>query len=125
MRGCYRPLLVFAPIGGGPRLHEQIRLLDAAADDMMDRNLLFVPVLENQGKYQPPLDAPTTALRKADQAELRRRFHIAPGEWKAVLIGEDGGAKLESAEPLTMDKLMGTIDAMPTRKREMQQPHSN
>ena len=46
MRGCYRPLLVFAPRAGDRRLAAQRSALNQAADAMMDRNVLLVPLVE-------------------------------------------------------------------------------
>ena len=125
MRGCYRPLLVFSPAGTDPRLRKQEALLDSAADDMMDRNMLFVPVLDHAQGYRAPLDAAAAELPEREKAALRKRFGVAPGSFRVVLLGEDGGAKLTRGTPVEAERFNRTIDAMPTRKREMQQPHSN
>ena len=45
MRNCYRPLLVFSPSANDARLKRQSEILDADADDMMDRFVLFTPIL--------------------------------------------------------------------------------
>ncbi len=37
----------------------------------------------------------------------------------AILVGKDGGDKLPSTELITLQKLYGTIDAMPMRRNEM------
>ncbi len=50
MRRCYRPLLVFSPSATDARLIKQQSELDEAADDMMDRFVLFVPVLTKSSK---------------------------------------------------------------------------
>lgn len=125
MHDCYRPLLVFSPSATDPRLTAQQATLDAAADDMMDRNLLLLPVLNDAAHYKAPLDAPTASLHRGEAAALRTRFHVAPGSFLVVLLGEDGGSKLRSQHPVTIEQLNSLIDTMPTRQREMQQPHSN
>ena len=125
MRGCYRPVLVFSPSGADPRLKKQEAWLDGAADDMMDRDMLFVPVLGQVKGYQAPLDAPSAVVPSRETAALRSRFGVGPESFRVVLLGEDGGAKLSSSAPIASDKLNGAIDRMPTRRREMQQPHSN
>jgi hypothetical protein len=125
MRHCYRPLLVFAPTAADPRLARQQAWLDQAADDMMDRNVLYLPVVPSAKDFRAPLDAPYALLNGPELTSLRRRFHIAPGAFAVVLLGEDGGAKLHSSGPVPIAKLNALIDSMPTRKQEMQRPHTN
>jgi hypothetical protein len=125
MHGCYRPLLVFAPSAGDGRLKAQRDVLDHAADDMMDRFVLMVPILEHRGSFTAPLDAPYAVLSPEAQSSIRRRFSVAPGRFKVVLIGEDGGAKLQADAPVTADRLNTLIDRMPTRKIEADRPHAN
>jgi hypothetical protein len=125
MRGCYRPLLVFAARPDDPRLAAQRDALDHDADDMMDRNVLLVPVVESGKGLQLPLDAPYVQLSAQEIASVRKRFGVAPGSFKVVLLGEDGDAKLRSASPVPVERLNGLIDSMPTRRIEMQRPHAN
>jgi len=125
MRNCYRPLLIFAPSADDPRLDAERHALDAAADDMMDRNVLLIPVVEPEARFEPPLDAPYVLLSAAENAALRKRYAIAPGTFRVLLLGEDGGVKLRSNEPVSVDRLNSLIDSMPGRKIEMQHPHAN
>jgi hypothetical protein len=126
MRECYRPLLVFAPGAGDARLAAQRDALDHDADDMMDRNVLLVPIVAGgAGGFQAPLDAPYVVLGGAEMAEARRRFGVAAGSFRVVLLGEDGGVKLRSSEPVGVDRLNSLIDGMPMRRLEMQRPHDN
>jgi hypothetical protein len=41
-----------------------------------------------------------------------------------VLLGKDGGEKLRSRTPVTMERLNTLIDAMPMRQQEVQNGHS-
>jgi hypothetical protein len=52
-------------------------------------------------------------------ADLRRRFGVRAGAFRVVLIGKDGGVKIEAAAPLPARRLFETIDAMPMRRDEM------
>jgi hypothetical protein len=45
--------------------------------------------------------------------QLRRQLDLADGEFRVVLVGKDGGAKLRRRAPLTVDELLRTIDGMP------------
>ncbi len=123
MRGCYRPLLLFSRDGADARLIRQRAILDAAAADMMERDILLIPLLARPGAYQVPRDA--ARLQPGEADALRKRFKVATGAFEIVLLGEDGGAKLTSPSPVTMEQLNSLIDGMPTRQREMQQPHRN
>jgi hypothetical protein len=119
MRDCYRPLLVFSPGAHDPTLLKQQALLDQYADDMLDRFLLYVPVLSNAAALDPPLDAPYAVLSADKTAAIRRRFHIAPTEFVVVLLGEDGTEKLRTRKPVSVLELDKLIDSMPGRKQEM------
>ena len=101
-----RLLIVFAPDPASPPLAAQRQAVDAPA--FADRDLRVVEVVG---------DAVTGAAEPA--AALRRRFHIAAGSFRVLLVGKDGGVKLDSATPLAAARLAATIDAMPMRRDEM------
>ncbi|TXN55830.1 DUF4174 domain-containing protein [Methylobacterium sp. WL18] len=50
---------------------------------------------------------------------LRAHLSLPAGEFRAVLVGKDGGAKLTEAAPIPPEKLFATIDAMPMRQGEI------
>jgi len=125
MRHCYRPLLVFSPTGKDPRLLRQQADLDSAADDMMDRFVLLLPVPARADGYQPPLDTPYEILSGREQAAIRARFQVPEHQFAVYLLGEDGRIKLKSERPVSITRLNNLIDAMPERKIEMQRPHAN
>lgn len=125
MRRCYRPMLVFSPTATDARLAAQQSTLDHAADDMMDRFVLFIPVIAKPEKYQPPLDTPYALLSRKELSAIRSRFHVAENQFTVFLLGEDGSIKLQSNEPVGITRLNDLIDAMPERKLEMQRPHAN
>lgn len=125
MRTCYRPVLVFSPTSGDPRFKQQESTLDDAADDMMDRNMLLIPILARATGYQAPLDAPSLQLPPRELALLRRHFHVSARDFRVVLLNEDGHDSLSSDSPIGISRLDSVIDAMPRRKIEMQQPNSN
>lgn len=113
LRDRGRPLLIFAPKPDDPQLQIQIRSLNEHAAEMRDRDIVPIAL-----PYNNP--APTAAQLTPTEAEtVRRRFGVQPGDFTVVLIGKDGGAKLRSRKPLSMEKLKETIDAMPMRQDEM------
>ena len=80
MRHCYRPLLVFSPSATDTRLKRQSEILDADADDMMDRFVLFTPVLPSSKGYSAPLDTPYILLSAQQMQAIRSRVPCASGD---------------------------------------------
>jgi hypothetical protein len=124
-RHCYRPIIVFSPDADDPRLKKQQSSMDEAADDMMDRFVLLLPVLTKSTNYQAPLDTPYAILNNKERDNLRTRFHVPDNQFSVLLLGEDGLVKLRSSAPVSVDRMNALIDAMPDRKAEMQRPHAN
>ena len=118
LRSTSRPLLIFAPSPADPQLEIQLRALGSNPGDVAERDVVVIAV-----PYQSP--APTQAtLTDAGATAARRRFHVAPGDFTVILLGKDGGEKLRSHQPVPLDTLRSTIDAMPMRQEEMRQQRS-
>jgi hypothetical protein len=113
LRDTARPLLIFAPTPNDPQLQIQLRRLHQSAAAIADRDIAVIAIPWNS-------PSPTAAnLTDQDALAARRRFHIAPSDFTVILLGKDGGEKLRSSKPLTLDKLTSTIDAMPMRQDEL------
>jgi len=113
LRNNARVLLIFASKPDDPQLEIQLRTLNEHASAAADRDLVAIAL-----PYQNP--SPTPASFTSSEAEaIRRRFNIAPGDFAVILLGRDGGEKLRSGKPLSIDKLNTAIDAMPMRQDEM------
>lgn len=125
MRNCYRPLLVFSPSGDDARLKEQVKLLDAAADDMMDRFVLFTPIVPNGRQVTTPVDAQYTVLSNQEMKDVRAQFHIPAAEFEVLLLDEDGSLMLRSRSPVDVERIDPVIDRTPRRQQEMHRPHAN
>lgn len=122
MRDCYRPLLVFAPSLEHPQLVEQFNQLKAHAPECKSRNLLYVPIVpEGHNQPIPGSRVPTARLSEDELAAMRHRFKVEPDEFLVILIGKDGGEKLNSRTPVPVDQLEKLIDSMPMRKSEIRQ----
>jgi len=93
-------------------------MLDQYADDMMDRNLLYVPVLAQSGHFEAPLDAPYVLLKPAEMNALRARFQIGQSEFAVVLVGKDGSEKFRTKKAISVLKLDEIVDAMPMGRQE-------
>ena len=121
MRGCYRPLLVFAPALDQPQLVEEFNQLKVHATELKIRNLLYVPIVpEGHNQPIPGSKVPTARLSEDELAAMRHRFKVEPAEFLVILIGKDGAEKLSSKTPIPVDELERVIDSMSMRKSEKQ-----
>ena len=99
MRWEKRPVLIFASSGEDPAYRRQMTLLQQAAQALAERDIVVLSDLD------PRTPSP-----------LRQGFQ--PGGFKLVLVGKDGGVKLERDSVLSPDELFAVIDRMPMRMRE-------
>ena len=116
IRWEYRPLLLFTPTKTDENLSRQTPLLADAIRGVEDRRLA-VYVVERDRVFTL-YGAPAPGI---DHDTLRDRFSVPDAQFRVVLIGLDGGAKLTSDEVVPIEKLFGLIDGMPMRQREIRQ----
>jgi hypothetical protein len=108
-----RPLVVFAPGDEDERLLEQRRIVEANRAALAERDMVVIWVVGNTTTTD------LGAQPRIPAAGLRSRYGVADGAFRVVLIGKDGGAKLSSAMPISADRVIETIEAMPMRREEM------
>jgi hypothetical protein len=96
-----RLLLIFTDKIGNTALKQQQALLNADLKGLKER------------------DVEIRTYYKNSDVKLFKAYHITSG-FTAILVGKDGGEKIRSSRPLTLEKLFNTIDAMPMRRHEMQ-----
>jgi Domain of unknown function (DUF4174) len=125
MKDCYRPLLVFSANGDDARLKRQVTMLDAAADDMMDRFVLYTPIVPDGHQVSTPADSPYTILSDEEMKNVRAKFHIPSREFVVLLLDEDQKVMLRSIVPVEADRLNALIDKTPLRQAEAKRPHAN
>ena len=120
MRGCYRPLLVFAPSLDNPQLVQEFNQLKAHAIELKSRSVLYVPIVpEGHNQPIPGSKVPTARLSEDELAAMRHRFKVQPPEFLVILIGKDGEEKLSNTAPVPVDEMERLIDSMSMRKSEM------
>ncbi len=112
----YRPVVVFAATDADVGLAEQRRIVAANRKGFSERHVAVVWVAGNSVSAELGPGPGMTA------AQLRARFGVAAGSFRAVLVGKDGGTKLSQSTPLSAATLFGAIDAMPMRRDEMRRP---
>jgi hypothetical protein len=124
MRDHYRPVLVFSPSPTASFI-QQTHILVNGRHEARERKIVLVllPIKEEDGSWTQGIDDPgelkVGLMSAAEQTAARRRFHIRPNDFTVILIGKDGGEKLRSHQPISLDTLRSTIDAMPMRQEEM------
>jgi len=69
----------FSPNGDDARLRRQVSMLDEAADDMMDRFVLYTPIVPDGRQVTTPADAPYSILDAKAMGAVRAQFHVAAG----------------------------------------------
>ena len=103
LRSRSRVLVVSAPDSADAGLKAQRAALGAHRSGLAERDLV---VLEAVGD-------------SAEARTLRAELGLPAGQFRAVLVGKDGGPKLTADAPIPSQTLFATIDAMPMRRDEM------
>jgi hypothetical protein len=110
-----RLLFLFSPSPEVPAYQSLNQELQRNPDGVTDRDLLVFRVLE-QG--QSIMESQEISPQGTEN--LRRRFGVNKGTFTVVLVGKDGGVKLERSGPVSLSVIFALIDSMPMRQREMQ-----
>lgn len=97
-----RILVVAAADAGDPRLAAQRAVAAQARAGFDERDLVVVEAVGTG----------------ADTMRLRRRLALSEREFRVVLIGKDGEAKLTEGEPVAAERLFAVVDVMPMRQEE-------
>lgn len=121
LRWKNRPLVIFAPSPEDPRYREQVEKLRGHVAGLEERDMVLLHLFEARGVLATPEGGEyrqEELSREATNA-LRARYGAREGELRVILVGKDGGSKLDSSTPLEPGALFSRIDGMPMRQREM------
>jgi Domain of unknown function (DUF4174) len=108
-----RLLLVFAPDADSARLRRQREILRVAEPGLNERDMIIIFIIGDAVATKGPPAAPVAAV------DLRKAYGVSPHQFRAVLIGKDGGVKLRQEQPVSVADLFALIDSMPMRQQEM------
>jgi len=111
-----RLLIIFAEDANDPffkNLQSQIMAQKAEVDDR-DLIVFEVPAKGPARMNNSPLDR-----KEADS--IRTHFAIPGNTFSLILVGKDGGIKLERSDQVDLGEILGLIDSMPMRQNEMRQ----
>ena len=108
-----RPLIVFAPTAADARLARQKAIVAGHRTAFLDRSVVLVYVVGGDVTHDlgPPPGMSAGALRAL--------YRASEGAFRIMLIGKDGGVKIDSPLPLAAIDLFAEIDRMPMRRDEM------
>jgi len=109
-----RLLLLFAPTRDHLWFDSLHGSLMAQKVDVADRDLVVFEVLESG---LSTVDMEPLIPGTADM--LREKFGVAEGSFSVVLVGKDGGVKLDHQDQIRLEEIFALIDSMPMRQQEM------
>jgi len=97
-----RPIVVFADSENDPAYLEQIDLLEARTEALIERDVVVL-----------------TDTDPAARSALRLKMR--PRGFMLVIVGKDGGIKLRKPFPWNVREISRSIDKMPMRQREIRE----
>lgn len=109
-----RPLLLFAPTDGDPRLVETLSRIEASRCAFAARDMV-IGIVVTEGNSS--LDGHVLSAGQSER--LASQYAIGDNAFSAVLIGKDGGEKLRVDAVPDLQAVYDVIDGMPMRSREM------
>lgn len=112
-RWTNRPLVVFAPSNQSANLVRQKRIINANRSGFSNRDMVVVTVVGDR------VTSRFGGRPRLSADQLRRRYGVARGQFRALVVGKDGGVKLSSGQAISAARLFGLIDSMPMRQQEM------
>jgi hypothetical protein len=111
-----RLLFLFAPNREDRRFDSLHQSLTAQKAEVADRDLVVFEILDvGNSKMDMSL------LDSQSAQSLRKKFSVPRDRFTVILVGKDGGIKLNSRDPTRLEDIFALIDAMPMRQEEMRQ----
>ncbi len=107
-------------ISAQQRNHREIYIFSTDADNASFINQKSIFLKDVTGLKERDIKIHEVLGLKANEAVFKK-YKVSAQDFTFVLVGKDGGEKLRSNCPITLQKLYATIDAMPMRKAEMKQ----
>ncbi len=111
-----RVLLVYAPSADFPAYRRYVQEIEGQRQSIQERDLLILRILEQGQSFRGEM-----LLSPEAAASLVQRFGVRKGEPRAVIIGKDGGVKLNRAAFVPMAEIFALIDSMPMRRQEFKE----
>jgi Domain of unknown function (DUF4174) len=114
-----RALIVFSPSMSDARLSRMKAMIGGNRTALLDRDLTVVYVIG--GELSHDLGPPPGLNAGA----VRTLYRASEGAFRVLLLGKDGGIKMDSPQPISAIDLTAEIDRMPMRRDEMRKRSSD
>jgi len=101
-----RIVLIFSKDKDISLYKEQKNQFSNLQDETNERDLVFIEIFKD---------------KNTKHESLQDKFNPNSSNFKIILIGKDGGIKLNSSTVVTHEKIFSLIDSMPMRQMEMLQ----
>ena len=111
-----RLLFLFAPNRIHPLFDALQKSIAIDQAEVADRDLVVFEILESG-----PSRMDMTDLDPQVAQSLRDKLEVPRGRFSIILVGKDGGIKLNRQEQTRLKDIFGLIDSMPMRREEMRQ----
>jgi hypothetical protein len=111
-----RLLFLFAPNRSHPLFDALQKSIATEQVGVADRDLIVFEILESG-----PSRMEMTDLDSQVAQSLRDKFDVRGDQFAVILVGKDGGIKLNQQDETQLDDIFGLIDSMPMRREEMRQ----
>ena len=111
-----RLLFIFAPNHYHTAFDPLHKSLAAQGAEVSERDLVVFEILESASSNSD--EAPDDSV---SAHFLRQKFGVRPGDFRVLLIGKDGGIKLDRNDRTELKEIFDLIDSMPMRREEMRQ----
>lgn len=107
-----RVLLIVSSEKNNQLLSQQIEILKKESNGLQERKLVVYSIFKTYYTYN-------FQSKKQKSTDLYHQFNPKNQKFKIVIIGLDGGVKLNQTDFLSVEKLFTLIDGMPMRRYEI------
>ena len=113
-----RVVILFADGAGSEKAAGFLASLAERQADFIDRDMLLITV------YPDKAENAGEAMSAQEANALQSRYNQDNAIFRVLLIGKDGGVKLNRVKETALQDLFDLIDTMPMRRQEMRQKKS-
>ena len=113
-----RVLIVKTVDAESNKYQEQIKEFTNSPEELIDRKLILYKIVNNDFTLTNYKNSALNSSGKIS-GKLAENILDAKENFEVILIGLDGGIKIQQTKILTKEHLFNTIDAMPMRQNEM------
>ncbi len=109
-----RIVLIFATGPDSDSYLQQIEKMNSDKDGLQERDVLVFSLFQQGTSYLND-----KAISQESAERIIARYNSGQKEFRFILIGKDGGVKLDKEMIVSTGDLFGNIDSMPMRRQEM------